>query len=70
VEIFSRSKRIGSFDLHIVLELLSLSNKFCCEEMKSTCDAHLASLVCDVEDALSLVEDCISSSGSLFVGVL
>lgn len=67
VEVFSRTKRIASFDLHIVLELLSLANKFCCEEMKSACDSHLASLVCEMEDALSLVEYGLEESAYLLV---
>ncbi|KAB1224469.1 Ethylene-overproduction protein 1 [Morella rubra] len=66
-EIFSRTKRVGSFDTCIVLELLSLANKFCCEEMKSACDAHLASLVCDMEDALLVIEYALEETAYLLV---
>ncbi|KAK9289914.1 hypothetical protein L1049_008075 [Liquidambar formosana] len=55
-EIFSRTRKLDCFDPHIVLELLSLANKFCCDEMKSACDAHLASLVCDMESAILFIE--------------
>lgn len=67
VEVFSRTKSLGSFDLHIILELLSLANKFCCEEMKSACDAYLASLVCDMEDALALIEYGLEETAYLLV---
>ncbi|KAL3753546.1 hypothetical protein ACJRO7_000882 [Eucalyptus globulus] len=55
-EIFSRTKRLNSFDPQIVLELLSFANRFCCEEMKASCDAHLASLVHSVEDAMLFID--------------
>lgn len=44
------------FSPKVVLELLSFANRFCCEEMKSDCDIHLASLVSCIEDALILIE--------------
>ncbi|GFY83803.1 tetratricopeptide repeat (TPR)-containing protein [Actinidia rufa] len=55
-EIFSRARSVDSFDPDVVLELLSLANRFCCEEMKSSCDSYLASLVCDMERALLLID--------------
>lgn len=67
VEIFSRTKRLGSFNAKIVLELLSLANKFCCEELKSACDAHLASLVHDMEDAMLLFEYGLEETAYLLV---
>ncbi|XP_028764473.1 ethylene-overproduction protein 1 isoform X2 [Neltuma alba] len=66
-EIFSRTKRLSQFPPNIVLELLSLANKFCCEEMKSACDAHLASLVCDMDDALLLIEYGLEETSYLLV---
>lgn len=66
-EIFSRTKRLGSFDVIIVLELLSLANKFCCDELKSACDAHLASLVHDMEDAMLLFEYGLEETAYLLV---
>lgn len=67
-EIFSRTRRLGSFEVRIVLELLSMANKFCCEEMKSSCDAHLASLVCDMESAVLLMEYGLEENAYLLVG--
>ncbi|XP_002526653.2 ethylene-overproduction protein 1 [Ricinus communis] len=67
VEYFSRTKGLGSFDLSIILELLSLANRFCCEEMKSACDAHLASLVSDMEDAVLLIEYGLEETAYLLV---
>lgn len=66
-EIFSRTKRLDSFDPSIVLELLSFANKFCCDEMKSACDAHLASLVCDMDNAMLFIEYGLEESAYLLV---
>ncbi|OVA02767.1 Tetratricopeptide TPR-1 [Macleaya cordata] len=67
VELFSRTKKLNSFPPQIVLELLSFANRFCCEEMKSACDAHLAALVCNIEDALLLVEYGLEETAYLLV---
>ncbi|OIW04381.1 hypothetical protein TanjilG_32573 [Lupinus angustifolius] len=56
VELYSRAKRLDFFTPMTVLELLSFANRFCCEEMKSTCDAYLASIVGSVDDALILFD--------------
>ncbi|XP_057476777.1 ethylene-overproduction protein 1-like [Actinidia eriantha] len=66
-EIFSRTRSVDSFDPDVVLELLSLANKFCCEEMKSSCDSYLASLVCDMERALLLIEYGLDETAHLLV---
>ncbi|KAL3585793.1 hypothetical protein D5086_012660, partial [Populus alba] len=65
--VFSQTKRLGTFDPKIVLELLSLANRFCCEELKSACDAHLASLVCDMESAVILIEYGLEEGANLLV---
>ncbi|WCJ28007.1 ETO1-like 1 [Euphorbia peplus] len=67
VESYSRTKKLSSFDLSIVLELLSFANRFCCEEMKSDCDAHLASLVVDMEEAMLLIEYGLEETAHLLV---
>ncbi|XVF20349.1 hypothetical protein REPUB_Repub11eG0190500 [Reevesia pubescens] len=56
VDLYSRTRRVDLFSPEIVLELLSFANRFCCDEMKSACDIHLASLVSCIEDALLLIE--------------
>ncbi|KAJ1416258.1 Tetratricopeptide-like helical domain superfamily [Sesbania bispinosa] len=66
-EVFSRTKRVSQFQPNIVLELLSLANRFCCEEMKCACDAYLASLVCDMEDALLFIEYGLEETAYLLV---
>ncbi|XP_028759091.1 ethylene-overproduction protein 1 isoform X2 [Neltuma alba] len=66
-EIYSRTKRLSQFPPHIVLDLLSFANKFCCEEMKSACDVHLASLVCDMEDAMLLIEYGLEETAHILV---
>ncbi|KAI9091672.1 hypothetical protein K1719_028115 [Acacia pycnantha] len=68
VEIYSRTKRLDLFCVETVLELLTFSNRFCCEEMKSDCDAHLASSVGNLEDALILIHYGLEERASLLVG--
>ncbi|XP_065882272.1 ethylene-overproduction protein 1-like [Euphorbia lathyris] len=67
VEVYSRSRRVELFSVEIVLELLSFANRFCCEEMKSVCDSHLASLVYEVEDALILIDYGLERRANLLV---
>ncbi|XP_052211240.1 ethylene-overproduction protein 1-like [Diospyros lotus] len=66
VEVFSRTRRLDSSP-NIVLELLSFANRFCCEEMKSACDAFLASLVSNLEDALILIEYGLEEMADLLI---
>ncbi|MQL69234.1 hypothetical protein Taro_001484 [Colocasia esculenta] len=68
VEAFSRTASLDSFPPDIVLELLSFANKFCCEGLKSACDAKLALLVREVEDALLLVDYGLAETAPLLVG--
>lgn len=67
VEFYSRTKRLDLFSPNTVLELLSFANRFCCEEMKYSCDSHLASIVRNVEDALILIEYGLEESAKLLV---
>ncbi|XP_057442234.1 ethylene-overproduction protein 1-like [Lotus japonicus] len=67
VELYSRVKRLELFCPMTVLELLSFANRFCCEEMKSACEAHLASTVVNVDDALALVEYGLEEKAPLLV---
>ncbi|XP_027334072.1 ethylene-overproduction protein 1 isoform X1 [Abrus precatorius] len=67
VEFYSRTKRLDLFCPMTVLELLSFANRFCCEEMKSACDAHLASIVVNIEDALTLIEYGLEERATLLV---
>ncbi|CAK9164175.1 unnamed protein product [Ilex paraguariensis] len=67
VRVFSRSRRLESCLPNVVLELLSFANRFCCEEMKSACDSYLASLVCDIEDSLILIDYGLEERASLLV---
>lgn len=66
-EVFSRTKSVASVEPEVVLELLSLANRFCCEEMKSACDAYLSSLVFDMEDAVLLIEYGLEEAANLLV---
>lgn len=67
VEVFSRSRKLDLFAPDIVLELLSFANRFCCEEMKSHCDANLASIASNVENVLILIDYGLEESANLLV---
>ncbi|XP_057955451.1 ethylene-overproduction protein 1 [Malania oleifera] len=67
LDVFSRTRRLDFFSTEIVLELLYLANRFCCDELKSGCDAHLASLVFNTEDALVLINYSLEQTASLTV---
>ncbi|KAJ4840516.1 Ethylene-overproduction protein 1 [Turnera subulata] len=67
VEVYSRTRRVDFFCPEIVLELLSFANRYCCEEMKSACDAYLASLVSEVDDALTLIDYGLEERANLLV---
>ncbi|KAF7140712.1 hypothetical protein RHSIM_Rhsim06G0228400 [Rhododendron simsii] len=41
--------------------------RFCCEEMKTACDAYLASLVCDMERAMLRIEYGLDETAHLLV---
>ncbi|CAN6912969.1 unnamed protein product [Brassica oleracea] len=66
-EVFSRTKRLDEFPPHVVLELLKLANRFCCDELKSSCDSHLARLVSTLDEAMLLIEYGLEESAYLLV---
>ncbi|XP_073063000.1 ethylene-overproduction protein 1 isoform X1 [Primulina eburnea] len=66
-EIFSRTNRVDSLDPNIVLELLTLANRFCCDRMKSSCDSYLASLVNNMDNAMVLIEYGLEEGAYLLV---
>ncbi|KAE8728891.1 hypothetical protein F3Y22_tig00004046pilonHSYRG00099 [Hibiscus syriacus] len=43
-ELYTRTRRVDSLDPQIIMDLLSFSNRFCCDNLKSACDSYLASL--------------------------
>lgn len=67
VELFSRTKRFGCSSPKVLLEVLIFANRFCCEEMKSSCDVYLASFVCSLEDALVLIDYGIEEGANLLL---
>uniref|UniRef100_A0A1J3J8V0 Ethylene-overproduction protein 1 n=1 Tax=Noccaea caerulescens TaxID=107243 RepID=A0A1J3J8V0_NOCCA len=66
-EVFSRIRKVEMFPPNVVLELLTLANRFCCDELKSACDSHLAFLVNNLDDALLLIEYGLEESAYLLV---
>ncbi|OWM68730.1 hypothetical protein CDL15_Pgr024917 [Punica granatum] len=67
VEIYSRTKRLDPFGPEIVMEMLTFANRFCCEEMKSACDAYLASQVGNLEDVTALMDYGLEETAHLLV---
>lgn len=67
LEVFSRRRKMDSFEPNTVLELLTLANRFCCDELKSACDVYLASMVDDTETALLLMEYGLEEAAYLLV---
>ncbi|KAK7385558.1 hypothetical protein VNO78_31281 [Psophocarpus tetragonolobus] len=67
MELYSRAKRLDLFCPTTVLELLSFANRFCCEDMKAACDAHLASTLGSVDDALVLMDYGLEERAPLLV---
>lgn len=67
LELYSRRKKVDSFDPPVVLELLSLANRFCCDELKMACDVYLSSLVTDTERASILMEYGLEETAYLLV---
>lgn len=67
LELYSRRKKVDSFEPSIVLELLCLANRFCCDELKTACDVYLSSLVTDTERALTLMEYGLEERAYLLV---
>ncbi|KAL0738278.1 hypothetical protein Bca4012_014488 [Brassica carinata] len=67
-EVFSRTKRLDDdFPPDVVLELLKLANRFCCDELKSACDTRLAHLVNTLEEAMLLIEYGLEEAAYLLV---
>ncbi|XP_068668205.1 ethylene-overproduction protein 1-like [Aristolochia californica] len=67
VEEYSRTGKVEDFAPNVILELLSFANKFCCERMKSVCDAYLASIISSLDDAIILVEYGLEENAYLLV---
>ncbi|XP_047312815.1 ethylene-overproduction protein 1-like [Impatiens glandulifera] len=70
VEMFSRTRRLNnnpSDSPNLVLELLSFSNRFCCDELKTVCDNYLASMVSTKEEALILIDYGLEEFATLLV---
>ncbi|CAN6824447.1 ethylene-overproduction protein 1 [Brassica napus] len=66
-EAFSRVGKVEMFPINIVLELLTLANRFCCDELKTACDSYLSRLVKDLDGALSLIEYGLEEAAYLLV---
>ncbi|CAN8287304.1 unnamed protein product [Cochlearia groenlandica] len=67
LEIFSRLQTVEIFSPNVVLELLALGNRFCCDGLRSACDSRLSRLVKDVDDAMVLIEYGLEESAHLLV---
>lgn len=64
---FSRTGRLGQLPADILFELLTFSNRFCCEKMKSACDKRLANLVANLQDAVAFIDNSIEENAFALV---
>ncbi|CAN8253197.1 unnamed protein product [Cochlearia groenlandica] len=67
LNIYSRIKRVDLFRVETVFELLGLASKFCCDDLKSACEARLASSVTDIDKALTFVEYALEERTKLLL---
>nr|CAB3501120.1 unnamed protein product [Digitaria exilis] len=58
---------VDDFPPDIISQLLAFANKFCCEGLKSDCDAKLAAMVRGVDDAHSLIDIGLEEASHLLV---
>ncbi|KAL2508076.1 tetratricopeptide repeat (TPR)-containing protein [Forsythia ovata] len=65
VRLFSESKKLDSCLPNVVMEILSFANRFCCEEMKSSCDTYLAKFVSNIDEALILIDYALEERANL-----
>ncbi|KAL0844502.1 hypothetical protein Bca101_017748 [Brassica carinata] len=66
-EVFSRVRKVEMFPPNVVLELLTLANMFCCDELKAACDMYLARSVNNLDDAVLLIEYALEEDAYLLV---
>ncbi|KAL1197218.1 ETO1-like protein 2 [Cardamine amara subsp. amara] len=67
LNIYSRIKRVDLFRVETVFELLKLASKFCCDDLKSACEARLASSVTNLDKALTFVEIALEERTKLLL---
>jgi tetratricopeptide (TPR) repeat protein len=67
LNIYSRIKRVDLFRVETVFELLQLASKFCCDDLKSECEARLAASVTDLDKALTFVEYALEERTTLLL---
>ncbi|KAL6649751.1 hypothetical protein ACP70R_013975 [Stipagrostis hirtigluma subsp. patula] len=67
VSAYSRHGRLDDFPPEAIFELLAFANKFCCDGLKAACDDKLASMVRNVDDALSLIDLGLEEASQLLV---
>lgn len=67
LNIYSRIKRVDLFRVETVFELLGLASKFCCDDLKSACEARLASSVTNLDKALTFVEYALEERTKLLL---
>ncbi|XP_010535359.1 PREDICTED: ETO1-like protein 2 [Tarenaya hassleriana] len=67
LNVYSRIQRVDLFRAETVLELLGLATKFCCDDLKSACDARLASSVDNIHKALDFIDYALEERAQLLV---
>ncbi|CAL9244093.1 unnamed protein product [Arabidopsis halleri] len=67
LNIYSRIKRVDLFRVETVFQLLQLASKFCCDDLKSECEARLAASVTNLDKALTFVEYALEERTTLLL---
>ena len=64
---FSKTGVLGPKPLAILLELLTFSNRFCCDSLKLACEKSLLLLVSSLQDAVMLMEFALEERAPLLM---
>lgn len=67
VDEFSRTDSLPNLDPDKILEVLAFANRFCCENMKDTCDSILSTLVQSRQDAVMYMEYGLEENAPMLV---
>lgn len=62
---FSKTGILGQLPSVILLELLTFSNRFCCERLKFACDKSLVALVTSLHDAVVFMDYALEESAPI-----
>ncbi|CAM6033069.1 unnamed protein product [Sphagnum compactum] len=67
IDRFSKTGRLGHLSPDMLLEILSFSNRFCCEKLKDACDEGLTALVRNAQDVATFLDYGLEESAQALV---